>query len=226
MTPVLLQPHFQLMERRGAQRINAALCVHANVNQSGIAEHAEMLGDLRLPETQPADQVPDGPWTVTQEFDYMETARLGEGPECGHHGESEYARGHIFLSRHIRVREYTYGISQSCHAEEMSLRETWREVRGDEKSGFNFLHELAVGFGLVAHALPFRIVAEGLPVGSGGIAARMREEVDERLAFERFVGRRPVGNILNSMLLEELHGVFAKPAQQVVKLALVDVIDA
>jgi hypothetical protein len=28
------------------------------------------------------------------------------------------------------------------------------------------------------------------------------------------------------MLLEELHGVFAKPAQQVVKLALVNVIDA
>jgi hypothetical protein len=86
--PVSLQPHFQLVERRGAQGINAALRVHANVNQSGITEYAEMLGDLRLAETQPADQVPDGPWTVTQKFDDMKTAGLGEGPECGHHGQS------------------------------------------------------------------------------------------------------------------------------------------
>jgi hypothetical protein len=100
--PVSLQPHFQLVERRGAQGINAALRVHANVNQSGITEYAEMLGDLRLAETQPADQVPDGPWTVTQKFDDMKTAGLGEGPECGHHGE-----GRICCRTYILVKAYS-----------------------------------------------------------------------------------------------------------------------
>jgi hypothetical protein len=68
----------------------------------------------------------------------------------------------------IYVRDFPQQ-RESCRAEEMSLRETWREVRGDEKSGFNFLDELAVGFGLVAHALPFRIVAEGLRGSSVGV---------------------------------------------------------
>ena len=104
-TPVLFQPNFQLLERGGPQCINSALRVHANVNQSGITEHPQMFGDLRLAETQPVDHVPDGPWTVAQEFDDLKTVRLGQRSECCHHGESEYALKGIFLSRHIRVRE-------------------------------------------------------------------------------------------------------------------------
>jgi hypothetical protein len=39
-TPVSLQPHLKLLERCGPQGINSALCVHANVHQSGVTEHA------------------------------------------------------------------------------------------------------------------------------------------------------------------------------------------
>ncbi len=92
--------------------------------------------------------------------------------------------------------------------------------------GIDFLDQLAVGFGFIAHALPFGIIAEGLPVGGGGFPAGMRDDVDESLALQRFVGGRPVGYVLDSMLFEELHGVLAKTPQQVVQLAVVGVIDA
>src|SRR6266568_7307128 len=108
----------------------------------------------------------------------------------------------------------------------IDLAEPWGEVGHREKGGIHLLDELAIGFGLVARALPFGVVTESLPVGSGGIAARMRENVDESSAFERLVGRRPIGDVFHAMLLEEFHGVFAKAAQEVVELALVSVIDS
>ena len=53
----------------------------------------------------------------------------------------------------------------------------------------------------------------------------MLEDVDERFAFEGFVGGCPVGYVFYSVLLEEFCGVLAKAAQQVVELAFVGVID-
>ena len=105
------------------------------------------------------------------------------------------------------------------------LRARWGEVCQNEKGGVNLLNELSIGFGLIAYTLPFGIITEGLPIGGGGIAVRMREDVDESFAFERFVGGRPVRHVFHSMFLEELHGVFAKAAQQVAQLAFVSVID-
>jgi hypothetical protein len=46
-----LDPSLKLLQRGWAQGINAALRVDANVHQAGFAEHAEMLGDLRLAKT-------------------------------------------------------------------------------------------------------------------------------------------------------------------------------
>ena len=100
------------------------------------------------------------------------------------------------------------------------------EVGQNEIRGIDFLDDLAVGFGFFAHTLPFGIVAERFPVGGGGFPARMGDDVDESLALQGFVSGRPVGYVLDSMLFEELHGVLAKTPQQVVKLAVVSVIDA
>ena len=103
----------------------------------------------------------------------------------------------------------------------------WRgEVGQSEESGINFLDDFAVGFGFVAEALPFGIVAEGFPVGGGGFLAGMSDDVDQSLAFQRFVEGRPVGDVFHSMFFEERHGVFSKTAQQVVQLAFVGVVDA
>src|ERR1700694_735721 len=65
-----------------------------------------MFGDWRLAETQAMYHVADRAWPVTQKFDDLKTAGLGQRLECGHHGEREYASMRIFLSRHILVEEY------------------------------------------------------------------------------------------------------------------------
>src|SRR5258708_33373371 len=83
-----------------------------------------------------------------------------------------------------------------------ALPKIWGEVRQDEISRINLLNQLTVGFGLIANTLPFGIVTEGLPVGGCGLSARMREDVDESFAFQRFVGGRPVRHVFYSMLLE------------------------
>jgi hypothetical protein len=72
----------------------------------------------------------------------------------------------------------------------------------------------------VIFILSFGIVAEGLPVGGRGIAAGMRKNVDESFALEWFVGGRPIGHVLYSVLLEEPGGVFAKAPQEVVEFAI------
>src|SRR5437879_6447973 len=101
-TPVPLQPHLKLLEWRGPQRINSALSVHANVNQSGITEHPQMFGDLGLAETQAMDHVPDRAWSVTQEFDDLKTVRLGQRSQCGNHGDR------ICLNTTILVKTYSW----------------------------------------------------------------------------------------------------------------------
>jgi hypothetical protein len=101
-----LQPLSKLLERRGAQGINAALGVHANINESSLAEDAKMLRDLRLPETQAMNHVPYGAWPVEQEFDDLKAVGLGERAEGFQHGKYEYASRRIFLSRHILCGEY------------------------------------------------------------------------------------------------------------------------
>jgi hypothetical protein len=59
-TAVTLDPYIQFAERGGAQGIDAALGIHSNIDKAGIAEDAEMLGDLRLAQAKAADEVADG----------------------------------------------------------------------------------------------------------------------------------------------------------------------
>jgi hypothetical protein len=82
-TTVSLDPNFKLAKRLGPQLINATLSVHANFNQSGIAEHAQVFRDLWLAETQTLDHVTDGARAVAQEFDDLKAAGFGEGSQSG-----------------------------------------------------------------------------------------------------------------------------------------------
>jgi hypothetical protein len=54
----------------------------------------------------------------------------------------------------------------------------------------------------------------------------MRKNVDESFALEWFVGGRPIGHVLYSVLLEEPGGAFAKAPQEVVEFAIIGMIDA
>src|SRR5882724_5979470 len=105
-TPVPLQPHVKLLKRLRPQRINPPLRVNANVNQSGVAKHPQMLGHLWLAKVQAIDHVADGPWPVKQQFDDLKAVGLGQGSKCFYHDEREYASRRIFLSRHILRKEY------------------------------------------------------------------------------------------------------------------------
>src|SRR5580658_10106712 len=53
-------PDFQFLQGCRAQRVDPALRIYAHVHQSGIAEHAQMLRDLRLAETEAMNHVADG----------------------------------------------------------------------------------------------------------------------------------------------------------------------
>ena len=86
-TPVPFEPDFKLLEGRGAQGIDAALRVDADIDKPGITEDAKMLGDLGLAEMEAMDHEADGARTAAQEFDDVEAVRLGEGPESGDHGD-------------------------------------------------------------------------------------------------------------------------------------------
>src|SRR5437879_10765806 len=109
--------------------------------------------------------------------------------------------------------------------ESRNLRERRAKIRHYQKRGIHLLHDLPVLFGLVPNALPFRIFAESFPVGGGGFAARMRQDVNQRLVLERFIGRRPVRDVFHAVLLEQLYRVFAEAAKKVVELTLISVID-
>src|SRR6185437_5611037 len=102
----------------------------------------------------------------------------------------------------------------------------WRgEVREGEESGVDFFDELAVGFGFVADADPIGIFAEGFPVGGGGFAAGMGEDIKESFAFERIIRGSPIGDIFDAVFFKELQGVVAESAEEIVELAFEDVVD-
>jgi hypothetical protein len=79
------EPNLKLPERSGAQGINAALSVHANIHETGVTEDTEMLGDLRLAQTQAMGHVPDRARASTQELDDVQSVGLGERSKRSDH---------------------------------------------------------------------------------------------------------------------------------------------
>ena len=76
------------------------------------------------------------------------------------------------------------------------------------------------------NGLPFGVVLERFPVGGGGFAAGVGDDVEESFAFERVVGGSPVGDVFDAVLFKELHGVFAETAEEVFEFAFEGVVDA
>lgn len=101
-----------------------------------------------------------------------------------------------------------------------------REVGEREESGINFFDELAVGFGFVLDGNPFWIFTERFPVGVSSLARRMDQHVDERVTLERIVRGQPVGEIFDSMLFEDAHGVIAEAGEEGVEFTFGGVINA
>src|SRR5690242_15031640 len=64
-----LQPCVEFMERLRAQLVDALLGDRMRLNNSGIAEHAEMFRHLRLMESESLGDFSDRARPITQEFD-------------------------------------------------------------------------------------------------------------------------------------------------------------
>lgn len=116
-----------------------------------------------------------------------------------------------------------FGFSIDFRSRRVSA-ELRREVRQPEKGGVYAFNQFAIGFGRLLHGLPFGILAEGVPIGGGGLAAWVRRDIEEGPVPEGLIDRRPIGDVADSVLLEKLHGVLSKAAQQVVQLALKGVV--
>src|SRR6202023_1656930 len=84
------------------------------------------------------------------------------------------------------------------------------EICQGEESGLNFLYQLSVRLRLVTHFLPFRIIAKSLPVAGSSIPTGMSDNIEESLAFQWIIERRPVRKILDAVFLEQPRRVIPK----------------
>ena len=86
---VRLEPARDLGERLGAEAVPAALAVRAHLDEPGLAQHLEVLGDAGLAEVDPRDEVADGPLAVAQQVEDLAAGRLREC-RVGRHELSYY----------------------------------------------------------------------------------------------------------------------------------------
>jgi hypothetical protein len=75
---IAIEPGLELLERRGSQRIDSALRVDADIDETGVAQNTQMLGYLRLAKAEAIDEVANGPWSVEQQLNDVETIGLGQ----------------------------------------------------------------------------------------------------------------------------------------------------
>src|SRR5665213_3991106 len=67
-----------------------------------------------------------------------------------------------------------------------------RESGGVHECGLHLFDDLTIGLGGLGYLLPLGILAEGVPVFGGGLAAGMGQDVDQFVVFERRVFGSPV----------------------------------
>lgn len=97
-----LEPLVELGERLRAEPIEAALAVGASIDQSGLLQHPQVLGDRWLTQLQTLDQVADRLLAVAEQIEDIDPMGLAEGLEC-----ARAAHRVILPSRYISVKAYT-----------------------------------------------------------------------------------------------------------------------
>lgn len=88
--PVSFDPYFKLLQWRRPQLVDPPLRVHADVYESGIAQHPQMFRDLRLAKAQRVNYVPHRPRTAPEQFNNLKAIGFGQGSKCVQHVEIEY----------------------------------------------------------------------------------------------------------------------------------------
>lgn len=78
-----LEPSVQLHQRLDPDAVQAALAGRANPDQSGVAEHAEVLGYRGLTDRQPLDQCTNRPLPPPQLIEDLASAGLSDDLDRG-----------------------------------------------------------------------------------------------------------------------------------------------
>src|SRR5919112_698000 len=102
------KPPIHLGERLGPQLVPAPLALRAHAHKAGVAEHAQVLRHPGLADLEPVDQLPDGPFAVTEEVENAPTLRLGEDVEGGVHDAKDYSTV-IYLASDIALKREHFG---------------------------------------------------------------------------------------------------------------------
>jgi hypothetical protein len=93
------EPVVELRERFRPDPIQAALCVCAHIDESGLSEDAEMLGHGGLADPEAVDELADRPFAVAEQVEDREPARLRKDLECSEGSHAiEYSELVICLS--------------------------------------------------------------------------------------------------------------------------------
>src|SRR5688572_24805324 len=79
-----LKPRVDLGQRLRAQRVQALLALAADVDEPGLAQHLQVLGDAGLAERQALDDVADGALADAQQVEDLATVGFGERGVGGH----------------------------------------------------------------------------------------------------------------------------------------------
>jgi hypothetical protein len=104
------------------------LRIDACFNQPGVSQDPQVLGNRRLAETKTLREFADRSLAVTQQFEDLEPARLGEdleGWKCSH--SLEYAQNVICLSRQFLVTSVSVpSRSRAGHGDRLDRSHPWR----------------------------------------------------------------------------------------------------
>jgi hypothetical protein len=79
------EPGIDLYEGLGAQSVPAPLGVVADLDQAGVAEHAQVLGDPGLAQRKPLDQLAYGTLPLAEEVEDLPPPGLGHKLERRRH---------------------------------------------------------------------------------------------------------------------------------------------
>ncbi len=82
------EPAVELGERLGSDAVDAALRIGTRLDEAGVLEHAQVLGDGGLTQWETFDQVADGPLPLEQQLENRQAARVDErleGVRRAHH---------------------------------------------------------------------------------------------------------------------------------------------
>ena len=94
------QPVVELCERLRPDAIQAALGLHARLDEPGVLEHTEMFGHGRLADAEAIDELTDGPFTVAEQIEDRQPARFRQNLERSERRHEPI----VFLSGYMSVK--------------------------------------------------------------------------------------------------------------------------